>query len=295
MFYVAAGLGLGLASGDLHAFNIVMDFEDGRPGEVVMDSCDKAKGQYRFTNAARYTVFTDKDAFGIGQAAQLSIDKGTGGFGKWGGVVGFDKCVGEVLREGDEVWVRLRAKFPHNWMFTEGERLKFLRLRAYSPSGAALSYVDFQLNHPDGLGKTFYPFHAITEFDPGKGWELLGKPSQYINFGVWETYEVYFKISHITADQDSVNGARIVAWKNGEWVGQVTDRITLPGPDHTIRDFYLFTWWNGHHGIGDAPQTQSMLIDDLRLTNERPGIKKDGYYMIGVGDEIVPNSPKILE
>lgn len=292
---LAMGLGLGVVSGSLHAFNIVMDFEDGTPGQVVQGSCDKERGRYRFTEAAGYTVFTDADAYGEGQAARLSIDKGIGGFGKWGGIIGFQKCVNEVLREGDEVWIRLRAKFPHNWMFTSGERLKFLRLRAYSPSGSAMTYNDFQLNHPDGLGRTFYPFHFIPEFDASKGWELLGKPEQYIDFEAWETYEVYFKINHITADQDPVNGARVVAWKNGEWVGQVTDRKTLPGPDHTIRDFYLFTWWNGRHGIGDAPQTQSMMIDDLRITNERPEIRKDGFYTIGVGDELVPKSPQIIE
>lgn len=189
MFYVAMGFSLGIVSGDLHAFNIVMDFEDGRPGEVVMGSCDKAKGRYRFTDAAGYTVFTDADAYGNGQAARLKIDEGTAGFGRWGGILSFDKCVGEVLRAGDEVWIRLRAKFPYNWMFTPGERLKFLRLRSYSPSGAALSYVDFQLNHPAGLGNAFYPFHFIPEFDASKGWALLGKPSQYINFEAWETYD----------------------------------------------------------------------------------------------------------
>jgi hypothetical protein len=124
---------------------------------------------------------------------------------------------------------------------------------------------------------------------------LLGTPSQYINFGAWETYELYVKVNYITADEDPVNGARVVAWKNGKWVGQVTGRKTLPGPDHTLRDFYLFTWWNGHGGVGDAPQTQTMLIDDLRITNRTPEIKKDGYYMIGVGDELVPKPPQIIE
>ena len=134
---------------------------------------------------ANNTVFTGDDAFGNGQSARLSIKKGTSGFGSWGGIIKFDKCVGDELREGDEVWIRLRAKFPPNWLFTTGERLKFLRLRSYSPSGSAFSYVDFQLNHPDGIGKTFYPFHFIPEFDAEGGWALLGKPSQYINFGVW--------------------------------------------------------------------------------------------------------------
>lgn len=294
-FFMTIGLGLGVASNGAHAFNIVMDFEDGSPGQVAQGSCDKSQGRYRFTEAAGYTIFTNQDAFGIGQSARLKVDEGTGGFGKWGGIISFQKCVGEVLHEGDEVWIRLRAKFPHDWMFTDGERLKFLRLRSYSPSGAAGSYNDFELNHPNGLGKTFYPFHYIPEFDASKGWALLGTASQYINFEAWETYEVYFKVNYITADQDPVNGARVVAWKNGKWVGEVTNRKTLPGPGYTLRDFYLFTWWNGHYGVGDAPQTQTMLIDDLRITNQRPEIRKDGFYSIGVGDEIVPSPPQIVE
>lgn len=285
----------GLFSGNLHAFNIDMNFEDGTPGQIVTGGCNAANGQYRFTSDANKTVYNADDAFGHGQSARLTINKGTGGFGDWGGIINLQSCVGEELREGDEVWIRLRMKFPHNWMFTPGERLKFIRLRTYSPAGQALTYNDFQLSHPDGPGNTFYPFHFIPEFEGDSGWELLGKPSQYINFGVWETYEVYFKINHITADQDPVNGARVVAWKNGELIGEVTDRKTLPDAGHTIRDFYLFTYWNGQRGKGDAPQTQSVLIDDLRITNERPAVQKGEHYMIGLGDQIVPVAPQILD
>lgn len=272
-----------------------MDFEDGAPGEKVMGGCNAAGNQYRFTGDANKTVHHDNDAFGFGQSAQLSIDKGTSGFGSFGGILKLDKCVGEELREGDEVWIRLRMKFPYDWKFTSGERLKFIRLRAYSPAGEAMTYNDFQLSHPDGPGNTFYPFHFIPEFDAEGGWALMGEPSQYINFGVWETYEVYFKINHITADQDPVNGARVVAWKNGKLIGEVTNKQTLPGSGHTIRDFYLFTHWNGHQGKGDAPQNQSLLIDDLRITNERPEVRNGEHYMIGIDAKRIPGSPQILD
>jgi hypothetical protein len=288
-------VGLGLYSGNLYAFNIVMNFDNGTPGDKVMGGCDMATNQYRFTGDANKTVYTKDDAFGLGESAQLTVDKGTSGFGNFGGILKLDKCVGEELKEGDEIWIRLRMKFPYNWMFTPGERLKFIRLRAYTPSGDAITYNDFELSHPDGPGETFHPFHYIPEFDADGGWKLLGDPSQYINFGVWETYEVYFKINYITADEDPVNGARVVAWKNGKLVGEVTDKRTLPGPGHTIRDFYLFTWWNGHQGKGDAPQTQSVLIDDLRITNERPEVKNGDYYMIGIDANRIPRAPEIME
>lgn len=289
------GMCFGLYSGNLYAFNIKMDFEDGTPGQKVMGGCNPAADQYRFTGDANATVYNSEDAFGTGQSARLSIKKGTSGFGSWGGIIRLNKCVGEELKEGDEVWIRLRMKFPHNWKFTDGERLKFIRLRSYSPSGKALTYVDFELNHPDGIGNTFFPFHFISEFDASKGWALLGEPSQYINFGVWETYEVYFKINHVTADEDPVNGARVVAWKNGELIGEATDKQTLPGPGYSLRDLYLFTHWNGHKGKGDAPQDQSVLIDDLRITNERPEVMQGERFMIGLGDKVIPASPQILD
>lgn len=292
--FLVIGFGL-LYSANLYAFNIKMNFEDGTPGQKVMGECSPGAGQYRFTGDANGTVFTDEDAFGEGQSARLSIDKGTSGFGKWGGIIRLDKCVGEELREGDELWIRMRMKFPPNWKFTAGERLKFIRLRTYSPSGKALTYNDFQLSHPDGPGKTFYPFHFIPEFDAEGGWSLIGKPSHYINFGVWETYEIYFKINHVTADEDPVNGARVVAWKNGKLIGEVTDKQTLPAAGHSIRDFYLFTHWNGRQGKGDAPQNQSVLIDDLRITNETPGVLSGERYMIGLGEQLIPSSPQILD
>lgn len=265
------------------AWNIVMDFEDGDGArrEAAMGECDPPAGRYRFTDAAGLTVFTDEDGFGSRQAARLTIKKGTGGFGKWGGIINLPTCVNDVLKPGDELWVKLRMKFPRNWMFTKGERLKFIRLRTYDPDGEPSSYVDFQLSHPGQPGKDgrFAPFNFISEFDAEKGWSLLGGPEQYIDFGVWETYEVYFKINYISADQDPVDGARVVAWKNGKPAGVATGKKTIQGRGYTIRDIYLFTYWNGSHGKGDAPQTQSLLIDDVWITNKRPGKSRDGIAM----------------
>lgn len=265
------------------AWNIVMDFEDGDGAkqEVAMGKCNPSKGRYRFTDAAGLTVFTDEDGFGSTQAARLTIKKGTGGFGRWGGIINLPGCVRDVLEPGDELWFRVRMKFPNDWVFTKGERLKFLRLRTYDPEGKASSYVDFQLSHPAQPDKSspFAPFHFISEFDAGEGWSLMGEPEQYIDFGVWETYEVYFKINYITADKDPVNGSRIIAWKNGKRVGEVTGKKTVQGRGYTIRDIYLFTYWNGVRGKGDAPKTQSLLIDDVWITNERAGKKRNSFVI----------------
>lgn len=267
----------------VEAWNIVMDFEDGdgEAGEVVMGKCDPSKGRYRFTDAAGLTVFTNEDGFASRQAARLTIKKGTGGFGKWGGIISLPTCVKDVLNPGDELWIRIRMKFPQDWKFTRGERLKFIRLRTYDSKGEASSYVDFQLSHPGQPVRNggFVPFHFISEFDAGKGWSLIGKSEHYIDFGVWETYELYFKINHITADEDPVNGARVTAWKNGELVGEVTNIKTIQASDYTIRAIYLFTYWNGKRGKGDAPKTQSLLIDDFWITNERTGKKRENFII----------------
>lgn len=267
-----------LAAVPAAAWDIMMDFEDGdgKAREVAMGKCNPSKGRFRFTDAAGLTVFTDEDGFASDQAARLTIRKGTGGFGRWGGIISLPSCVDEVLKPGDELWFRIRMKFPPGWKFTKGERLKFIRLRTYDPEGKASSYVDLQLSHPEGPGKIFHPFHFISEFDADEGWSLIGKPEQYIDFGVWETYEIYFKIHYIPADEDPVNGARVIVWKNGKLAGEATARKTIQGRDYTIRAIYLFTYWNGVRGK-DPSQTQSLFIDDIWITNERFGKKRDRF------------------
>lgn len=265
------------------AWNITMDFEDGDGAgrEVAMGKCSPSKGRYRFTDAAGLTVFTDEDGFDSHQAARLTIKKGTGGFGKWGGIINLPGCVNDVLKPGDELWLRIRMKFPRNWMFTKGQRLKFIRLRTYDPQGKASSYVDFQLSHPGQPEKSgrFAPFNFISEFDAGNGWSLIGKPEQYIDFGVWETYEVYFKINYITADQDPVHGSRIIAWKNGKLAGEATGKKTIQARGYTIRDIYLFTYWNSARDKRGPPQTQSLFIDDIWISNQRVGKKRDDFVI----------------
>lgn len=266
----------------VHAWDISMNFEDGDGAarEVAAGKCSPSYNRYRFTDAAGLTVFTDEDGFGSRQAARLTIKKGTGGFGKWGGIISLPSCVNDVLRPGDELWLRIRMKFPQDWKFTKGERLKFVRLRTYDPEGNESSYVDFQLSHPGYPGRGgLAPFHFISEFDTKQGWSLIGEPEQHVDFGVWETYELYFKINHITADKDPVNGARVIAWKNGKLAGEATGTKTIQGKNHTIRAIYLFTYWNSGRGEKGAPQTQSLLIDDIWITNRRVGKKRDDFVI----------------
>jgi len=77
------------------------------------------------------------------------------------------------------------------------------------------------------------------------------------------------------------------AWKNGVLLRDMTDRVTLKKQGGYADSTYIFTYWNQ-----GSPQTQSMYVDDLLITNERPqNTDASGNPFIGMGGFVAAQMP----
>ena len=202
-----------------------------------------------------------------------TIDAGATGFGQWGGILDLPSA----LHNGDEIWIRLRTFMPIGFNYDStsgGNRLKFLRVRTFHADGTHLGYDDWYIN-PKGSGT---PFSFTYEGVKGLGWNNVGTSRDAIKLGVWETYEYYIKFG--TVSVDNRGSSRMRAWKNGTLLKDMTDRVTFSDTNDYAPSVYIFTYWNG-----GSPQTQTMYIDDLVITNEKPSNRDShGNAYIGVGD-----------
>jgi hypothetical protein len=294
-------------------FDFDMNFDTGPIGSSVeAASCD-INGQPTFTHAAANSYFTNDESFGPGQSVEMNISQGDTAYGKWGGIIYFPNCGGRELVKGDEIWIRIRAKFPLGFDYTAAPQLKFLRLNTQKSAGCGDSCGEGRLDweiFPRGSQQGWYetptkwvqykdiPYGVNKEgiSASSQGWEYFGdinssgiEPSAAIKLGQWSTYEWYLKF-----DKDSVDdGGEAVMrmWKDGVLLEEVTRLRTIDTDSSSVNTFLLFTWWN----LG-SPKTQKMYVDDLRIiaTPDIPSdVDADSNPMIGIGSVSVPNPPII--
>lgn len=262
------------------AFTIDMDFENGVPGSNVEGRC--TPDQALFTHAAGGTFYTVNDAFGFGQSAELNIEAGSTGAGTWGGIISFESCGGRNLVKGDEIWIRLRTKFPADFDFTADPHLLFLRLPTKDEAGTGQGSNDIYIPG----GKNGHVFEFVRKGD--EQWIYFGNIGDRIVLGLWETYELYVKLSNTTWDDQPDEGAVMRFWKNDNLLVEITDKPTLTSSNGYLPAFHLFTYWHG-----GAPQTQKMYIDDLKITTDLPDSGTEEQPRIGIGST-VPKPPWIL-
>lgn len=213
-------------------------------------------------------ISSDKSASG-GKSCKLKITGGKTGFGEWGGIITFPN----KMSKGDEVWVRVRNHFPSGFDYGADPRLKFLRVKTLTSSGGNRGYNDWYINRRGSNS----PFSFIYEGRQDLAWNHVGKSSDAIKLGVWETYEYYIKFDTKSVDEGGTG--RMRAWKNGVLMEDMTDRVTLKSATDYSPNLYIYTYWNGA-----APKTQSSYIDDVVVTNERPSTTDSiGNSYIGMG------------
>jgi hypothetical protein len=271
----------GLCCIDLaRAFTIDMNFENGVPGTTVEGNCTPGQGQ--FTRAAGGTFYTAGDAFGFGQSAELNIEAGSRGVGTWGGIVAFESCGGRKLVKGDEIWIRLRTRFPADFDFTANPHLLFLRLPTAADREDERGSNDIYIPS----GKNGHVFEFVRRGD--EQWVYFGNIGDRIVPGLWETYEWYVKLSDTARDDEPDTGAVMRFWKNDNLLVEITDKPTLATPDSRLAEFHLFTYWPG-----GSPRTQKMYVDDLRITTDVPDGGTEEQPQIGIGSS-VPKAPWIM-
>lgn len=240
-----------------------LTFENGSVGAKTQSSSTED-----FDDAAGGSYFTDEQILSGNLAAKLTVTEGDTAFGRWGGIINFPQLLGK----GDEIWFRVNTFFPEgfNWDSTSsGNLLKFLRVHVQTSSGANSGYNDWYLT-PEA---TSIPHQFIYEGQ--QKWFYFGDPSDEIQRGRWETYEMYVKLDNIPVDQGGT--ARVRVWKDGRLLSEITGAETLNSSTDTSDRAHLFTYWNG-----GAPKTQHMYVDDIVVTSDTPANRDaNGNPMVG--------------
>lgn len=240
-------------------WTLVADFEGGVVGQ-------KANGPRGLSEAFGKSIIASSPVIDGSRSAQMGIDASSDGSTQWGGIMNHPVN----LQEGSELWFRVSTYFPANFIATGQPRLKFLR------SHTLQGHIDLYILPGGGFSHD----NEITSVSTAENIQTgaatpFGSP---LKKGVWETYEVYIKF------HSQPGNAAYRVWQNGKMIYENTAQKTLSTPASVSGHSNIFTYWNG-----GAPQTQSMYVDDVIMTTERPSCQDDnGNYMIGPAKSSAP-------
>ena len=250
-------------------WTLVGDFEDGVVGQ-------KANGSRGMSEAFGKSIIVDTPVFDGIRGAQMGIDVTSDGSTQWGGIMNHPV----VLREGVELWYRISTYFPVNFIPVGRPRLKFLRVHTMTTVGTNDGYLDLYILPNGGFSYD----NEIVSVSTSENIQT-GAPTPFgtpLEKGVWETYEVYIKFH----SQPGMGIYR--AWQNGKLIHENKTLNTLKTPASWSDRAHIFTYWNSFSNAG-APQTQSMYVDDVILTSDRPSCQdENGNYMIGPAKSTAP-------
>lgn len=270
--FLSFGILLTALSAPAMAWTISADFDSGQLGTKADAGGDG------FHGAGGNSIYTDEQVIS-GQAARLTIEEGSTGYGAWGGEFIFP----EKLVSGDTIWYQVYTYFPigfDHYSYSEGGRLKFLRIHTSSASGQNHGYIDLYIDRKDDPN----PFKWLYEGEAM--WRNVGKPEDLIVLGTWESYQMRVTLDDVPLDAGGL--AQVHIWKNGQLLQHITNRKTLKTDSDYSNRALLFTYWNG-----GSPKTQSMYVDNITLTTERPsGLDAQGNYML---PSLIPNPPGRIE
>jgi len=219
---------------------------------------DRALGS-RLSGFFSGTTVTDEQSLVGAQSARVSIQEGTDGWGTWGGIVTFPKPVtrGQTVRARVAFW--LPTDFVPNQR--NGDRLKLMRMGTRGASDNHTGYLDMHYN-----------VNALTNTNPytwsyeGAGYTNYWRPwgiGHPIQQEQWEVLEWAITADDIPMSQGGM--ARVLIWKNGTLVADIRDARTLVNASGFIRNFLLYTYWNG-----DAQADFYHYIDELTVTTKIP-------------------------
>lgn len=274
-------------------FTLTMSGDEGVPGTTVWSPTCQLANESAFTGDSSKTYIVDTESYSGGKSIELNVTEGQTGFGSFGGTILFNKCThagGRNLVKGDEIWLRMRIKFPTDYELTGEGRNKFIRFRTFYMDGntkKSAGYNDLYLDAPPGTDNNnpggYAPFQFI--YEGAQHWFRM--PGDWMTMGQWNTIEFYLKLDDETASQGGTPWVRV--WLNGDLFAETNERNTLYTPDTFVESLYLFTYF----GNDGAPKTQSLWIDDFVLTTDEPLARDEhGNPFIGMG--IAPPNPPIL-
>jgi hypothetical protein len=230
-------------------FDLLRDFESGAVGT----SCNRKSDG--FSDLAGAAVYSTEQALGGTQCAKLTVQSGAEGFGQWGGAVTFPQNVGQ----GGHLWVQLKIYIPASFIIDTPSNgsLKYIRIRQATSVGGNAGFFDLQMQDDDKAA--------------GEGDFRMLKEGQAVwqNFGADGTLTrdtVLTHTLHMVMDATlpaSGGTSRIRFWQgNTKLVDSGTIKTLINATDYADA-LYLFTYWNG-----TAPQTQSLYVDDIRISSD---------------------------
>lgn len=247
-----------LASSPSHAWTVKIDCEAGAVGSLAQGASNA------FTWAPSKTVYSSEQVGTGSKSCKMGITKGVEGWGEWGATTDFPTKLGK----GSELWVRVSVFFPTDFDLTASPWLKFIRVHTATPSNSNQGYLDWYINPPN---RTIWSDYAKAQVSDPFTFYYEGRPvprtfgttNHKIALGKWETFEIYYKLDTVSTDKGGTGRVRV--WKNNELLGDFTDQVTLADDNTVARSLFLFTYWNGN-----APKTQSLYVDDVIITTDRP-------------------------
>lgn len=192
------------------------------------------------------------------------------------------------LKKNDEFWMRFRLYMPAGFdynVYSSGEFLKFMGIDTMTQGGTVAALYILLSKENDGNS----PYNTHLTDDNCVSYQdckmFFGGQNDKPQRGVWQTYELYIKLSDVPADQGGTGRMRV--WRNGKLIGDLTRRPTMNNASDIANLGRLFTYWNG-----GPIKTQSMYIDDLVATNETPAARDAaGNAYIGVGEFVALSPP----
>ncbi|MBN1670383.1 MAG: hypothetical protein JXR37_05100 [Kiritimatiellae bacterium] len=178
------------------------------------------------------TTYTREQSFEGGMGVILHARRGKENFGYWGGSVNFPTN----LVRGDEIWWRVRTRWPAGQSYESNPWLKFLRIHTRTAAETNHGYDDLYIANPG----SDQPFRAI--YEGGGAWRTCGTPADAIQPDAWETYEMYLRLDTLSVSNGGM--ARVRVWKNGKLLREFDDQPTLKAADGYADFAYLFSYWN---------------------------------------------------
>ncbi|MFE8071667.1 heparin lyase I family protein [Marinobacteraceae bacterium S3BR75-40.1] len=255
-----------------------IDFNDGTVGA-------KAETQTTFDGAAGRTTFSNDVSLDGSNSAKMTILEGETGFGYWGGVLNFP----DDLYKGDQFWASFYMYVPKDFVFyAEGNgALKFLRVRTRAADPDTIGgFNDFQIMDDDSFNGAVYRY--IKEGAAGRGWRYIGTQAEketLLPRGKWFKVEIGASFDSVPISEGGTAYFRL--WIDDKLVWNGEDVQTLTNSPDWADSLFFFTYWNGK-----APQTQSLYIDNIIMTSDKPNnYDSEGHPYIGSTNSVEWKAP----
>ena len=168
------------------------------------------------------------------------------------------------VKDGEELWLRLRVFFPENYIFSSCQRLGLANC-GYPEGNDDTKFIgmNFNVSNQGRHWFNFYHDDSRNQFywmyeGHGDSYTRITDEGLRIVKGRWETFEYYTKLS------TNLNEGKTRVYKNGVLILDETTR-TINHSEMAITSIYLLEYWNG-----GAPADQSAFFDEIIVTTKTP-------------------------